>query len=584
MKRFFGGFIIAIVAVIGLGASTHASVNDFTFTSFEADYYLGADAEGRSTLKTVERLSAVFPDFDQNHGIERAIPKKYDGHPVGLKIESVTDDTGKRLNYSTYAQGDYEVLRIGDEDRYVRGQKTYVITYTQRDVTKIFADKSLNEFYWDVNGTEWRQSFGSVTARVHVSDALLPTLKGENACYVGAAGSTDRCSLVRDGNVLTATQSDLKPGENVTVAIGFTLGTFRGYEPSFWDRLVGIWLVSLVVSSIVGVIAIIWLSIRYGRVSNRTKELEPIAPEYIPPAKWSILVSSKIGQGTRADTTAQIIDLAVRHYVTIAQTKEKSLFQQAEYELEIIKPIEDLNSEEQKFVQTLFGSNKVGTKLQTKSLKNNYTLSSKLQKNGTELTKTIKGTYGLRVKDETASRPFRTTSLILFIAGVVTISPLLLIAALVAYISAWQLRPLSDEGLGLRRYLAGLKMYIEAAEKDRIAMLQSPDGAAKTGVKVSGDDDKKLIALYERVLPYAVLFGQEKEWNNRLAVMYEDAGAVPSWYVGHSAFSAAAFTGAMNDFSGSMNSYGASTSSSSSGSSGGGSSGGGGGGGGGGGW
>ncbi len=319
-------------------------------------------------------------------------------------------------------------------------------------------------------------------------------------------------------------------------------------------------------------------------MSNRTKELEPIAPEYIPPVKWSILVSSKIGQGTRADTTAQIIDLAVRHYVTIAQTKEKSLFQQAEYELEIIKPIEDLNSEEQKFVQTLFGSNKVGTKLQTKSLKNNYTLSSRLQKNGTELTKTIKGTYGLRAKDETASRPFRTTSLILFIAGVVTISPLLLIAALVAYISAWQLRPLSDEGLGLRRYLAGLKMYIEAAEKDRIAMLQSPDGAAKTGVKVGGDGDKKLIALYERVLPYAVLFGQEKEWNNRLAVMYEDAGAVPSWYVGHSAFSAAAFTGAMNDFSGSMNSYGASTSSSSSGSSGGGSSGGGGGGGGGGGW
>jgi uncharacterized membrane protein len=161
---------------------------------------------------------------------------------------------------------------------------------------------------------------------------------------------------------------------------------------------------------------------------------------------------------------------------------------------------------------------------------------------------------------------------------------MLLIAALVALGCGWTIRPLTDKGLELRRYLAGLKQYIELAEKDRLKVLQSPEGAAKTGVTISGDGDKKLIKLYERTLPYAVLFGQEKEWNKQLAVRYESTGSSPDWYVGHSAFNAAVFTSSMNDFSSSMNSYGASSSSSSGGSSGGGSSGGGGGGGGGGGW
>ena len=94
-------------------------------------------------------------------------------------------------------------------------------------------------------------------------------------------------------------------------------------------------------------------------------------------------------------------------------------------------------------------------------------------------------------------------------------------------------------------------------------------------------DPKLLVTLYERVLPYAVLFGQEKEWNKQLGAYYETAGNSPDWYIGQSAFNAAVFSSAMSSFSqASASSY----SSSGSGSSGGGFSGGGGGGGGGGGW
>jgi uncharacterized membrane protein YgcG len=584
MKRVFGGLVAGLMLLAGMAGSVHASVNDFRFSSMEADYYLGADKDGRSTLKTVETLTAEFPDRDQNHGIERAIPKKYDGHSTSLHIDSVTDASGKKLNYTTYDSNDNEVLRIGDGDTYVHGTHTYVVTYTQRDVTKVFTDTNDNEFYWDINGTQWAQAFGHVTARIHLADSIRPTFTNKVACYQGVEGSTDKCAIDVNGDIITAQADNLNPYENMTVAVGFTLGTFRGYEPSVWDRILGFWVLSLAVTSLLGLVAIVRLIILYNDVSNRNKELKPIAPEYIPPKDASVLVSAQIGDGTRTETTAQLIDLAVRHYMTIAQTKEKSLWKPAEYELEIVKPVDELSKEEQDFIRTLFGSVSVGTKLESKSLKNNYTVASSLQKNSQALTKRIKSSYGLRTKDEAASKKLRRIGTVLLVMSIITWSPLVLVAAIVSFVCGWMLTPLTDKGLALRRYLAGLKMYIEAAEKDRIKMLQSPEGAEKTGVTVKDGSDKKLIKLYERVLPYAVLFGQEKEWNKQLAVQYENTGSSPDWYVGHSAFNAALFTSSLNDFSSSMNSYGATSSSSSGGSSGGGSSGGGGGGGGGGGW
>jgi uncharacterized membrane protein YgcG len=583
MKQFIGGIITGGIAAILLAVPAGATADDFRFTSFEADYYLAKDNDGRSTLKTVEKLVAVFPTFNQNHGIERAIPRDYDHHPTSLRVESVRDTNGKNLTYELNNDNSGNVvLRIGDAGTYVHGIQTYVITYTQHDVTKYFADTNADEFYWDINGDFWEQPFEKVTARVHLADTVAPAFNKKMACYRGIAGSTDTCEIRTDGSVITATTSDLRSNENMTVAVGFAASTFRGYEPSLWDKLVGIWTVTLAISSLAGFISLFWLSYRYSRISNRTRELEPVPVEYIPPKGVSVLTASQVGDDTRAETTAQIIDLAVRHYIRIIQVQEKSLFKPAEYELEIVKTVAKLSTEEKDFITTIFGGSSVGTKLETKSLKNNYSLYSALRKNTQTLTKQIKGEYGLRERVDTQTKSFQRIATILLTIGLIMLSPLLIVAAIVAFGCGWALHPLTDKGLELRRYLAGLKKYIDVAEKDRLKMLQSPEGAEKTGVTIKGVNDAKLVRLYERVLPYAVLFGQEKEWNKQLAVMYENSGSTPDWYAGQGTFNTAVFTSAMNDFSGSMNSYGASSSSSSGGSSGGGSSGGGGGGGGGG--
>ena len=95
----------------------------------------------------------------------------------------------------------------------------------------------------------------------------------------------------------------------------------------------------------------------------------------------------------------------------------------------------------------------------------------------------------------------------------------------------------------------------------------------------------QIVKLYERVLPLAVLFGQEKDWSGVLSQYYSESNTQPAWYLGTGMFHAAYFAGAIGSFSTATTTSwsGSATSSSSSGGGGGGFSGGGGGGGGGGG-
>src|SRR5690606_19881933 len=138
--------------------------------------------------------------------------------------------------------------------------------------------------------------------------------------------------------------------------------------------------------------------------------------------------------------------------------------------------------------------------------------------------------------------------------------------------------PLTEEGVRLRDYLRGLEMYMALAEADRIRYLQSPQGAER--IPVDTGSTAEVVKLNEKLLPYAVLFGHEKEWAAELGRYYEELGEQPGWYSGNAAFNAALFSSSIGSMAASTASA---YSSASSGSGGGGGAGGGGGGGGGGG-
>ena len=584
MKRLILGILIAGSLLAGSGQAALAAQTDkFTITKFDAEYSLGRDGENRSTLAATWRITAYFPP-NQNHGIAPIFVKKYDNHPTNFSLQSVTDEQGKTLEYNW--NGDE--LRIGKKDVYVQGEKTYVIKFTQRDVTKHYDNTGRDEFYWDVIGNEWRVPMENVRVSVKLDESLQAARRGEVFCYVGKQGSRERCNVSDDKSEIVTNVSRLNRREGITMAVGFTSGTFTGYQETLSEKLIKIWAIVQTIASSLAVILMLLLAWRYRRLFGRYSELKPIPPEYLPPNQASVMTSAYILKNYEvmavkgSAKVAQLLDLAVRHYIKLYEVKKASFLRSAQYEIEIVKDLKELRTEESEVIRDMFGSSmpKPGQRLNLKKLQNNLSYAARTRDDDTNLKNLARGNYALCEQTLANKRIVQRWALWVGVIGVLLLSPMLLIVAGIVFALSfgWSL---TDEGLALRRYLAGLKMYIGVAEAERLQMLQSPEGAEK--VKVDATDEKQLVKLYERVLPYAVLFGQEKKWSAQLGQYYEQVGEQPDWYSGQGAFNAAAFAAGMNSLS-SVASSASDYSSTSGGSTGGGFAGGGGGGGGGGGW
>jgi len=135
------------------------------------------------------------------------------------------------------------------------------------------------------------------------------------------------------------------------------------------------------------------------------------------------------------------------------------------------------------------------------------------------------------------------------------------------------------KGVAANEYAKGLKMYLNVAEKDRLKMLQSPSAPYMPKT----DAPQQTVELFEKLLPYAIVFKVEQEWAKKFEAMYKTP---PDWYSGnYTAFNTGYLVGSLGGGFGNAvaTSFGVSGSASGSGF-GGGFSGGGGGGGGGGGW
>ena len=69
-----------------------------------------------------------------------------------------------------------------------------------------------------------------------------------------------------------------------------------------------------------------------------------------------------------------------------------------------------------------------------------------------------------------------------------------------------------------KTYLEGIREYLRLAEEDRLRAAQSPRTAdlVSSGRRAYGDAPNapgdSIVNVYERLLPYAVLFGMEREW------------------------------------------------------------------------
>lgn len=571
------------------GGPVRTGVNDFTFDSFDVVYRLGRDAEGHATLLTTETLVARFPDFDQNRGIRRSLPATYQGHTTSLTVISVTDGDGQPRNYDVeYGSGIVDIIAAVPEGQFVRGEQTYVITYSQRDVVDYFANSNADEFYWNLTGTDWAQPFGRVSGEIVLEDGLRSVLTGEQACYRGYAGSTERCAITLTDDTLRVDELALGPYQTVTIAIGFAPGTFTLFDASYTASAWGwIQLLSVALALAAAVYALVLRVTRYRDAAGRPV----IVAEYLPPRGLTLLDAAVLTKRSTKAVASQLVDFAVRGFITIIETPATFFSWRKTWTLRLEKS-DGLEGEEEYLLGYFFPGMFVGTEHQLSA--RNTSLSQSIQSQLARISSAIVA-RGWR-----ARIPARHSALLPFVAMLATVGSFAagivmsdegrggdlawmlmgvpIGATIIIGLCLWR-TPLTAEGAERVDHLKGLEVYIELAEADRLRVLQSPQGAEREPVDATSRDEQ--LKLIERLLPWAVLTGHERDWAKQLGEFYTE-GQSPSWFSSTRPFSIGGFAAGVGSVSSTLSSS-YSGSSSSGGSSGGGSSGGGGGGGGGGG-
>ena len=578
MKKLIFILVVTFLSFGGIFQQTaFADVNDFVVKKFEADYYLSKDSENRSILKVVEEITVEFPDFDQNHGIERALPKKYQGHN-SLQDDMKITRNGESELVSSKTENGNVVFRIGKVDEYVHGEQKYRLEYSYRDVIrddlKTENSNAKEQFFiWNTNGTQWRQNFRNLIARVHIPKELSSEYTGLS-CYFGEEGGKEKCPTAKkseesDGSIaLTFGASSLSVGQNVTFSIALKPDTFVGYQEPFWVKYIGflLWIVSAIEVAIT--IYLIHLSLTRFR---SVKTGDPIVPQYLPSNDISLFESAVLTKANSKVIAAMIIKMAINGNIKIIERDNKGVFSRGkEYILQKINN-NGLTDNESITFNKIFKGNK--TEIKISSLRTDFFndfsyYAEKVMKDDrfySSISRTDVGIvlllsmlvllgvlYTTGAFEGMMDRYIGSLSILAILSIVNTVYSMILLS----------LHPLNMSGAKYKDYLDGLKLYMKLAEADRIKILQSVKGAERLE-----EIGESRVKLYERLLPYAVLFGIEKSWLHVLSIEY--GNTAPGWYDGTTAFNAAVFAQSISSISSSVNSY-TDTSSSSSGGGGGG--------------
>lgn len=475
----------------------------------------------------VEITENILADFtnEAHKGLGRSIPYKYTGlETVNAKLDfvSATNEKGFSWNNDIYRENGYLNIDMYEPTgKMLNSEAIFIPKYTAKKVIGFFEEH--DEFYWNVNGTEWVVPIQKLTAKISLPKSFSKD-KLKTTCYTGGYGSTEQnCKISFPDNqtVNFETTKPLSPYENLTIVIGMPKGTIT--PPSTFSKIIDFLLnnfgIFFAILTLIGMF-VIWHN--YGRDDQEVSNT--IMPHYTPPkdlspAETGTLMDEKLDP---RDITSTIIDFAIKGFLRINELEKKGIiFKNEDYELELIKEYpETVKPFEKLILSAIFPTNQAGQKTKLSDLKNKFY--AHLQK----IEKSIMGQ--LINDDHFPHNPSTVRKFYATIGGIVLALPiffgeiLVLVlnmsvistvgfgaAGLIIIIFGMKMPRKSKKGTQTYYHLKGLYEYIDTAEKDRMHFQEEQS------------------IMFEKLLPYAMAFGLIKKWTKVFDGLIKNP---PSWY------------------------------------------------------
>lgn len=333
----------------------------------------------------------------------------------------------------------------------------------------------------------------------------------------GIPPGMNKLEFSADGRENKTFELELAPGEirDLAVNLEFTTAQLLKIILAFILNIVGILLLP------VGLFLVYNLWRRKGRdkLEHKVTVPEYNIPEGIKPFALGSLKDENVDI---VDITSTIIDLAYHGYIKIKEYGAAEILgikiKKPEFELLKLKPFDGLTAPEMKIVDGLFGTNE---RVTTEELKNKFykeipgikesvythMVSEKYFDEDPTKVRARYATYGVTLMVIGGAGILGSFILPFFIGIGIT---LLVIGVVLAIVSR-AMPSKTEKGSKLYHKVLGFKMYIETAEKYRVQNL-TPE-------------------MFEKFLPYAMVFGVEKQWAEKFKDIYKGS---PSWFEGSS--------------------------------------------------
>jgi uncharacterized membrane protein YgcG len=505
------GFGLALV--LGL-AQPVAAASGEQIISFDSQVKL----ESMARADITETIVYDFGNLER-HGLLRDIPTDYkDAQSQRFKLQlvaaSVTSADGQAWAFTTKPVAGGIEIQIGDASKLVTGQQTYKIHYTLQPL--VTSETNLDNFRYNVTGNNW-------TIPILAASATVTTPVGKPAfksiCYTGAAGSTDQNCTVTPATgelITTTTTKALAAGEGLTVGLDFAKGSFSSYltpiKPSPWER----WLPYLILGYLLIIFGLLmWPVIRWYR-ERRSKLSQTIIAEYeapdgLTPGELGTLMDNK---AEMREITAMLIDLAVRSYLKIEQTKPAGVLSKAEYRFTKLKEGEGLAPLEQSLFTTLFAN---GAAVDLVAIDRTVMAATV-----TAIKKGLMKQLDDRGYYQKSSFPWLWLVILIAVGlPVLTFGAPFFIFLIIIGVAMGVWKRMTPAGKAEWAKVAGFRLFLSVTETDRLKFSDAPERTPEQ---------------FSKHLPAAVALGVEKQW----AKQFEGIDIAPAmgWYGGNGALTA----------------------------------------------
>ncbi len=508
--RWIAGILLAALATC---QQPLWSQNDWSIADFDVAIELQPDG----TLDVQETITAEFPR--PKHGIFREIPIHYavGAHQYSLRFRlvEVTDQAGAPWPKKVRHKSNLVEIRIGDPDVTVGGKQVYRIRYTVQRA--IIWEGEHAVLRWNATGTEWRVPIGSAKVTVRLP---RPLAADDLVCDAwtgryGARGRDFRYTQL-DERTLRFETDGLGPQEGISIDVAMPQ-EFLPRPP--WGTRLGWWLSdNFVYGVFLACLATClgaWYLLGRDLPGRETIVVAYHPPDGFSPAESGTLIDERVDL---RDISATLIDLAVRGYLRIEEVDSAEVVK-TDFRFVKLRDGTDLKPFEQTLVNKLFAGQ---ASVLLSDLKEKFypvlpTIRSQLYQALTQA-QYFDGNPD-RIRTRFAVAGVLILALVLGLAaafqfglvGRVFPIPLIVAAALsllvVGIVSRFMPRKTRTGRIAWEQ-IRGLEEFIRRAEVDDL------QAAEKRGV-------------FERLLPYAIMFGLTERWARAFADMYREP---PNWY------------------------------------------------------